>query len=156
MALLQNLITHADKIIQHLRCTPSTLLHGNFFPGNIHMHADGTLTVYDWEETAIGPGILDLVTFIQASRWWFDPLPIAVSAITDHYRQRLQLANGFIWADDDWQRQYDHALLWIFITQWIDLLAAIPDSMLSSRLPQLNAIWLEPVYAAALRRLPEA
>jgi hypothetical protein len=42
------------------------------------------------------------------------------------------------------------------MTQWLDLLATIPDSVLESRIEHLETAWLKPVMEAAERRLPRA
>ncbi|MBW8009903.1 MAG: aminoglycoside phosphotransferase family protein [Chloroflexi bacterium] len=152
--LLDRLISHSGDIRKQLQLSPATLLHGEYWPGNIHVHSDGSLTIYDWEETSIGPAILDLVTFVQSSRWWFDPLPIAQEELIAHYRSRLAQATGYAWSDDDWEIQYDYALMWVFIAEWIDLLATIPNTVLFSRIPQLEKLWLKPVREAASRRMP--
>jgi aminoglycoside phosphotransferase (APT) family kinase protein len=133
-----------------------TLLHGDYWPGNINVHSDGSLTVYDWEKAAIGPPILDLLNFVKASFWWFEPLPISQEEIVDHYRTRIKLANGYIWKQAEWEALWDYAKLWTFMTQWLDLLATIPDSVLESRIEHLETAWLKPVMEAAERRLPRA
>ena len=153
ISITKKIIKSTGKILKKLRNTFATLLHGDYWPGNIHMHKNGTLTVYDWEQAAIGPGILDLVNFVQNSTWWFAPLPITVSEITDHYRSRLMQAGSYSYEEEEWDMLWDHALLWIFIAEWVDLLSHMPDSMLNTRLPAINAVLLEPIKLAAKRRL---
>jgi thiamine kinase-like enzyme len=153
--LLNGILGQLDEINAQMHKSPSTLLHGDFWPGNINVHSDGSLTVYDWEEAAIGPAIVDLITFVHTSQWWFDPLPISGEELIAHYRERLTLANGYTWTDEDWEEQADYAMMWVFISEWMDLLATIPDSVLNERLPLLNAVWLDPLRNAADRRLPK-
>lgn len=153
MQLLNHILSHMDDVNKNLHISPATLLHGDYFPGNINVHPDGNLTIFDWEEASIGPAMVDLITFVNTSRWWFDPLPINPDKIIEHYREKLFKANGFSWSDDEWQIEFDYATMWVFIVQWVDLLAAIPNSMLKERMPQLNDVWLDPLRAAAERRL---
>lgn len=153
--LLNRILGHLDELNAQLHKFPFTLLHGDFWPGNINVHSDGSLTVYDWEEAAIGPAIVDLITFVHTSQWWFDPMPISREEIITHYRDGLAHANGYTWNDQDWEEQADYAMMWVFISEWMDTLAAIPDSVLKNLLPQLNAVWLDPLRAAADRRLPK-
>jgi hypothetical protein len=69
------------------------------------------------------------------------------------YRSQLADKNGFAWEDSNWDRQWDYALLWIFLTDWVDLLAQIPTSILETRQADIEAIWLEPVSKAISDRL---
>ncbi|TAK12978.1 MAG: aminoglycoside phosphotransferase family protein [Anaerolineae bacterium] len=153
--IIKRIITHFDSVTGPLQAAPTTLLHGDYWPGNIHVFPDGSLSVYDWESAAIGPGVLDLAHFILNSRWYFDPLPIPSTELTAHYRGRMDLANGHRWSDGDWQTLWDCALLWTFAADWVDLLAAIPDTLLDERGPQLEDLLFEPVRAAAARQLPQ-
>jgi hypothetical protein len=120
----------------------------------MHMHQEGSLTVYDWQHAGIGPGVLDLVTFLQDSLWWFDPLPLKPQDLVAHYRQELAAAGGHIWPDQDWERLWECALLWNFLAHWIDLLAAIPASLVETRYDLFERVWLEPLRLAADRHLP--
>jgi len=153
IALIRKIIDQAEKITKFLLDYPTTLLHGDYWPGNIHVHKDGSLTVFDWEKTAIGPGILDLVHFTQLSQWWFEPLPISEDDIIQHYRSQLELANNTRYSVNEWAALWDHAFLWTFLSNWLDLLPSIPNSVLTSRLPQLEGLWLAPLRAAAKRLL---
>lgn len=155
--LFGRLVLHADSIAAALQQAPHTLVHGDYWPGNLHVTVDGQLTVFDWQHTGIGPGVLDLVNFVQASRWWYAPLPLAVDQLLDEYRELLAQANGHSWEQADWEALWDYCLLWIFIAHWIDLVAAIPESLIEARLDPFEEIWLEPLQRAASRRqLPEA
>jgi hypothetical protein len=151
--LLEQLIAHAENISTRLNQEATTLLHGDYWPGNIHVHSDGSLTLYDWEEASIGPAILDVVAFVQYSRWWFEPLPLAADTLIDHYRERIERANGHTWTADEWEELWDYALMWVFLTRWVDMLATIPDTILEARLGQLESVWLHPVSAMIKRHL---
>jgi hypothetical protein len=150
---LDTLLSRIEVLVQPLRSLPATLLHGDFWSGNIHVHPNGSLTVYDWQHTGIGPGILDLVTFIQSSLWWFSPLPLTPAEIVAHYRRALRQANGARWTNKEWNHLWDHALLWQFLTRWLDVLASMPEPILQSHQSLLAATWLKPVRQAASRVL---
>jgi len=155
MQVLKSLTDKAELIIAPLRKEASTLLHGDYWPGNISVMKDGSQIVYDWQLTAIGPAILDLLVFIKKSVWWFDSLPIDEQEIIEYYRKLMERRIGVTWSDEDWERLWEHALMWRFIQEWLDLLAASPDPVLLSRAEQLEKVWLKPVLAAVEKRLGE-
>jgi len=94
--------------------------------------------------------------FVQASIWWFSPLPLSPQVIVGHYRQRLQESSGYSWSDSEWEQLWDDALLWTFLASWMDLLEVIPDALLETRYDELRRVWLEPLLGAAARRWGEA
>lgn len=148
LSMLEDLVNQAGGIAQELKNIPATLIHGDYWPGNLLMASADELVTYDWQHASVGPGILDLVKFFHTSCWHFSPLPLSQTEITGRYRQQLKNKNGFVWTDRDWKRDWDHALLWIFLTDWVDLLAQIPTSILETRQTDLELIWLKPVYEA--------
>lgn len=154
-ALFKRLARHAGQIANALRRAPDTLLHGDYWPGNIHVDDQGRLTVYDWQQVGIGPAVLDLVAFIQSSLWWFDPLPVDPQAIIFEYRRSLSEKTGTIWANPEWQSLLDHARMWIFLTNWIDLLASTPAPILETRMQQLEDIWIRPLIDSTNQYLPQ-
>lgn len=149
--LLGRLVVHADKIAAGLNQAPTTFIHGDYWPGNLHIDKDGRLTIFDWQQAGIGPSVLDLVNFVQASRWWFSPLPVSTEEIIAYYRAGIANSLDYHWEEAEWETLWDYALLWIFIANWIDLVAAIPDSLVETRLAQFEEIWLAPLRAAAAR-----
>ncbi len=153
VAITEKIIANADEVIAGLRNSPATLLHGEFWPGNVHIHANSSLTVFDWEQAAIGPGILDLLGFIQGSSWYFAPLPVSATEIMDHYRGRLGLSGAYMFKDAEWDLLWDYAYLWTFVSDWVDILSKTPDALLETRLEGLNEVVIEPMLAAAARRL---
>lgn len=153
--LLRRLVKHADVIANALRRAPDTLLHGDYWPGNIHVDAQGRLTVYDWQQVGIGPAVLDLVAFIQTSRWWFDPLPVDPQAIIFEYRRNLSEKTGTIWANQEWEALLAHARMWIFLISWVDILASTPAPILETRMQSLEDIWIAPLLDGVSRYLPE-
>ncbi len=154
LLVFNRMVQHTDKIAASLRSEPTTLLHGDYWPGNINVYADESQIVYDWQHTAIGPGILDLVKFIQTSHWWFDPLPLENIEIITRYRSGIAKASGYNWEDDTWSILWDYAFLWTFISNWIGLLETIPNPLLHTRFSQLEDLWLKPIRTIVSRRIP--
>jgi hypothetical protein len=153
--MLEELVTQAEAIVHALKNLPSTLIHGDYWPGNLLTPSTGKMVAYDWQHVSIAPGILDLVKFFQISRWHFTPMPISQSEIAGRYRNQLANRNGYTWVNKEWDRDWDFALLWIFLTDWIDLLAHIPSSILETRQADIESIWFEPVLEAIIRRMRE-
>jgi hypothetical protein len=151
--LLATLIGQASAVVEPLREQPSTLLHGDYWPGNIAITDAGEQITYDWQQTAVGPGVIDLLTFVNMSGWWFNPLPLAREEMVEIYRAELEERLGISWDEESWARQWDHALMWRFLQEWIDLLAVVPDPLLEARAGLLDRIWLDPVAQAVDRRL---
>ena len=150
---LAHLILHAEKVIEPLKREPSTLLHGDFWPGNISVLKDDRQIVYDWQMAAVGPPILDVVTFVLKSEWWFGGLPIDREQITQEYRKQLAEISGKEWDDDAWEELWDHALMWRFLQEWMDLLAASPTTLLQTRAELLEQVWFDPLGEAVTKRL---
>lgn len=153
MNLLATLTMQADRIVTPLLNQPSTLLHGDYWPGNIAILADNRQVVYDWQMAGVGPGVIDLLVFVNKSTWWFDSLPISQEEIVECYREGFASMTGVRWEDDEWDMLWDHALMWRFLQEWIDLLAASPDPLLETRAELLDQVWLDPVIEAVSRRL---
>lgn len=151
--ILERLVDEADQVIQPLLEEPATLLHGDYWPGNIAVGEEDRQTVYDWQLAGIGPGIMDLLVFINKADWWFGPLPVDPQTLVESYRHQLADRGGVQWTDDRWQLLWDHALMWRFIQEWLDLLAAVPLPVLATRAEQLDRVWLQPVEDALTRRL---
>jgi len=151
--LLSRLVMHADKVAAPLRMEPSTLLHGDYWPGNVSVMRDGSQIVYDWQLAAIGPAILDLLVFIKKSFWWFGSLPLSQEKIIQTYRNRMKSRIGVSWDDEKWDELWDHALMWRFLQEWLDILEASPEPILEARSAMLEHVWLEPVIQAIENRL---
>jgi aminoglycoside phosphotransferase (APT) family kinase protein len=60
-----------------------TLLHGDFWAGNLLWKDDEIVAVIDWEEAALGDPLTDVATTRLDLLWAFGPA--AMSAFTDHY-----------------------------------------------------------------------
>jgi len=153
MRVLANLTLHADRVAASLRHQTATLLHGDYWPGNIAALPDGSQIVYDWQLAGVGPGVMDLLVFVSKSLWWFGSLPLESEEIAAYYRERMAARAGIEWTDASWDEAWDHALMWRFLQEWIDLLAASTDSLLESHVSRIDQVWFEPIRTAMQRRL---
>lgn len=142
-----------EAIIEVLKNSPTTLLHGDYWPGNILIHPTGGVIIYDWADAAIGPAVLDLLGFLQGSSWHYSPLPIPAAEIIDHYRLRLSQAGAYSYTKKEFSLLWDHAVLWTFATGWVSTLSKVPDSILPMRLNALEEVLFTPLRKAAARRL---
>jgi hypothetical protein len=156
VAMLAQLTAQADQIARPLLDLPGTLLHGDYWPGNIAVAAEGKQIVFDWQMASVGPAVLDLFTFVTKSQWWFGKLPVDPGEIVERYRNELAERTGESWPDAAWKVMWDHARLWQFLQEWVDLLAATPDALLGTNAQALEELWLEPVAEAVAVRLGEA
>ncbi len=150
---LNLLVKNADQLIAPLRSLPATLIHGDYWPGNLIVYPESTIFALDWQNSAIGPGILDLVTFVQESLWWFNPLPCPAPTLIARYRKHLQDQRGLSWSDSDWILLWDHALLWTFLVDWLEPLSNASNSTLSPHYKDLQRVWLTPVQDICSLRL---
>jgi Ser/Thr protein kinase RdoA (MazF antagonist) len=57
----------AKQVAEQLAALPTSLIHGDFYPANILVDAQGRIRVVDWETCGIGPAILDLAALISGS-----------------------------------------------------------------------------------------
>lgn len=153
MELLEGLISSADRIVAPLLRDTHTLLHGDYWPGNIAINEDGKQVVYDWQLAAVGPGVMDLLAFVNKSVWWFEVLPIGPDELVQQYQQNIAERSGKVWSEDEWSTLWDHALMWRFVQEWIDLLAMTPEPLIETWVDRLEQVWIEPVRAASDRRL---
>lgn len=60
-----------------------TLLHGDYWPGNILWREGHLAAVIDWEDAAVGDPLADLGNARLEILWWFGP--DAMAAFTAHY-----------------------------------------------------------------------
>jgi hypothetical protein len=151
--VLARLTEAADRVVEPLRRETSTLLHGDYWPGNITVLRNRSQVVYDWQLTAVGPGIMDLMVFVSKSEWWFEALPLSREEMIARYREGMAARTGAAWDLAAWETLWDHALMWRFLQEWVDLLAVSPNPLLETRAEQLDRVWLDPVAEAVARRL---
>jgi aminoglycoside phosphotransferase (APT) family kinase protein len=151
--ITDQILGNIELIADALKASPATLLHGDYWPGNIHIHQQGGLTVFDWEDAGIGPGVMDLLGFIQGSSWTFPPLPLPAEEIIAHYRSQLAQAGAYKYTDDEFQHIWDHTVMWTFVTGWVGHLAKTPNALLPIRLAALEEVLLTPLQQAIERQL---
>ena len=156
VTMLARLTAQAGEIAAPLLKLPATLLHGDYWPGNIAVVRDGRQIVFDWQMASVGPAVLDVLTFVTKSQWWFGELPVESADLVGLYRQTLAELGSVEWSDDAWQTAWEHARMWRFLQEWVDLLAASPDALLDASTEALERLWLEPVSEAVSSRLGEA
>jgi len=142
--LLSTLVGRAREIAAALCRLPFTLLHGDYWPGNIHIDSGGHITVYDWQRVSIGPGLLDVISLVQTSRWWFQELPLDESEILRRYRAGVERSSGQTWTDAEWHTLWGYGFLWVFLAHWLDVLASTPAPVLQTHAGQLTDLWLRP------------
>ena len=75
-AWLSSVIDRLDPVFDRLLGASQTVIHGDFYTDNTVYH-DGRLSVFDWEETAIAPGEIDLATLTYD---WHDEVVQACEA----------------------------------------------------------------------------
>jgi hypothetical protein len=77
-----------SPLLDTLAAMPQTLIHGDYWPGNIAVRKDGP-TVFDWQLVGVGPAPYDLASFHSLSRWWFGRVPLSLTEMRAHYLARL-------------------------------------------------------------------
>lgn len=148
-------LTHAaDAIAAPLRAETATLVHGDYWPGNIARPIDGRQIVFDWQLAGIGPAILDLVGLVQTTRLRLEPV-MPSQAMIDLYRDRADHLFKPEWDDTTFHVLWDHALMWLFVARWLPRLATMPPNVYAHLHPRFREVWLETLVAAAERRLTE-
>ncbi|MCA9973725.1 MAG: phosphotransferase, partial [Anaerolineales bacterium] len=65
------------------RPNPPTLLHGDFWPGNVLWHNGRLAAIIDWEDAARGDPLIDLARSRSEIAWILGPA--ALDAFTRHY-----------------------------------------------------------------------
>lgn len=152
LAILGQVISQSDQVAQALRSMPFTLLHGDYWPGNLLRDDDGELIVLDWQMAAIGPGVLDLLAMVTTSAWE-GAAPIEAADMVAAYRGAIARCLGRLWSDGDWAYLWDHALLWRFMQEMLPWAASAAADVYAEREARFEAVWLEPALAAARRVL---
>jgi hypothetical protein len=152
LSITEKIVEKIDDIIDVLQDSPATLLHGDYWPGNILIEKNSQLTVFDWEDAAIGPAVLDLLGFLQGSSWHFSPLPIPADEIIAHYRSQLAKAGAHTYSNREFDLVWDYTVMWTFVGGWVGRLASTPETILPMRLSALEEVLFSPLRAAFNRR----
>ncbi len=145
------LVQHADEIAAPLRAETHTLLHGDYWPGNIARPIDGRQIVFDWQRAGIGPGVLDLQLFILTTAMLLEP-PLALEELTTLYREEMAWRVAPGWDDARFALLWDHALLWHFLTHWLRRLAALSGEGYARIADGFERLWLYPMQEALQRQ----
>ncbi len=153
MTMVARLITQADAIAQTLKRAPQTLLHGDYWPGNISVDEDQRYVVYDWQTVGVGPGVLDLLVFINKSQLYYSPLPVEPEELISLYRYVLANQVGFMSSNEEWQRVWDYALMWRFLQEKVIAWSDPHEAWVGEDEALLKKLWLDPVTEAADRWL---
>ncbi|HLV37566.1 MAG TPA: aminoglycoside phosphotransferase family protein [Spirillospora sp.] len=152
ITLFHRLVHAAEAIAAPLRLETATLIHGDYWPGNIARPIDGRQIVFDWQLAGIGPAILDLVNFVQSTSLRLEP-PIPTQQMIAYYRTHAAQLFKPSWSDDCFARLWDHALMWLLMARWLPRLATMPPETYTRLHPRFRDVWLEPVARAAAHRL---
>jgi hypothetical protein len=142
---LAGLLDDPLPMLYPLRELPVTLLHGNPSPHHWRLTLFGDRRLTDWRSVAAGPGIWDLVRFVEATAA-IDGWPVAEETMIDSYLLRLHVGMpGFdsraarqalpaarclyaigIWLPRlaDWFQPFVHSP-----RTWASLLEASPDDL---------------------------
>lgn len=150
---LGQMLTQVEAMAAKLRAAPPTLLHGDYQPGNIALQDEDDPVVFDWQLAGVGPGVLDLITFVNAARWNRPDLPVAPEALIALYRSEIGARVGVQWTDAEWAALLDHALMWRFTQELLGWAANAAPADFAARAAQFETIWLRPVLEAARRHL---
>ena len=146
------LIQLADEIAAPLRAEPATLIHGDYWPGNIAQPIDGRQVIFDWQLAGIGPGILDLVGFVQSTRLLLEPA-MSPDEMIALYRQKQASYNPPGWDGEQFNRLWDHALMWVFMATWLGKLATMPPDVYNNLHERFFEVWIRPILTAVEKRL---
>jgi hypothetical protein len=154
---LGQMLTQVEVLAERLRAAPATLLHGDFHPGNVYLQDEDEAVVFDWQLAGVGPGVLDLVTFVNACRWERAgaqaELPISPETLLELYRAEISTRVGVSWSEAEWAALLDHALMWCFAQDLLSWVANLPPQDFPRYEARFRDIWLRPVLDAANRRL---
>jgi aminoglycoside phosphotransferase (APT) family kinase protein len=160
LGTIGQMIRQAEQVVQPLRGAPFTLLHGDYWAGNIVRDETGDMVVLDWQLAGLGPGVLDLVGMVTASQWQPYPaagaaaeLPLPPAKLVSRYRREIARLVGQRWSDSEWLELWDHALIWRFLQEMLPWLASASEAEFLSREQLFADVWLSPALAAADRRL---
>jgi hypothetical protein len=150
---LGQLLSQVEAVAQKLQTAPPTLLHGDFHPGNLLLQDEDEVFVFDWQLAGVGPGVLDLVTFVNACLWDSPAMPITAEALTQVYREEVTARVGIHWGDGEWVELLDQARMWCFIQEMLGWAANASPQEFAVREAMFRDLWLRPVLDAANRRL---
>jgi hypothetical protein len=153
LGTLGQIISQADRVAAPLRAEPFTLLHGDFWAGNIVRDEEGDMVVLDWQLAGLGPGVLDVVAMCKTTAWMTGELPMEEERAAARYRREVARLLEQRWSNAAWAELWDHALLWRFMQEMLTWVVSVPREEFEAREQAYEDIWLRPVLDAAGRRL---
>ncbi len=102
-------------------------------------------------QVCIGPAAYDLASFYSASRWLYARTPLCLTETRNSYLDRLNCLLDVPTDRALFDATYDAAQAWLFLTNWLPLVAERPPSVLA-RAHLFRAAISEPALAS-IRRL---
>ena len=152
LALLDN----PDPLLDILNSLPQTLIHGDYWPGNIAVKSTrdegetNGMAVFDWQFVGIGPAVYDLSCLHSTSRWWFGRLPYSLTEMRGLYLDRLNDLLGYKANSALCTAGLDAARAWRFAIFWPSIILQYSTFLLARR-SYIRTMVLEPA-TASLRR----
>ncbi|MDQ6695685.1 MAG: aminoglycoside phosphotransferase family protein [Chloroflexota bacterium] len=145
------LLDNPTPLFNMLSGMPQTLIHGDYWPGNISMRADGP-AVYDWQLVGVGPAPYDLSCFHSSSRWWFGRLPLSLTEMRNHYLERLNEQLGKKVDRYCFDMGMDAARAWRFAVLWPTVILEHHTNF-QANLHHMRSTAIEPAFASLRRSL---
>jgi hypothetical protein len=130
---------------------PQTLIHGDYWPGNIAIRQDGP-AVFDWQLVGVGPASYDVACFHSSSRWWFGRLPLSLVEMRTHYLNCLNEHLGHRVDRYAFDMGMDAARAWRFAVLWPTVIVENHVHLLA-RINFMRATAIEPAYASLRRAM---
>ncbi len=152
LMVLGQLVAEAETVARALSTQPQTLLHGDFHPSQL-LFADDEPVVCNWHLAGVGPASLDVVAFASALCLEHQATPADLAAMTRLYRHELARRQLAQWNDETWDMLWDFSLLWLFMQTMAGWAANTTPDDFAARAACFEAFWLQPLMAAAQRRL---
>lgn len=149
-----------SPLLDVLNAMPHTLIHGDYWPGNIGVRSapDHDLAqtdapaVFDWQFAGVGPSSYDLACFHATSRWWFGRLPLSLVEMRRHYLSRLNTLLDTRIDRSFFDLSLDAARAWRFATFWPHAILK-HNIYLQARRSYLHTTLLAPALASLKRCL---
>lgn len=157
LRLWLDLTDDPSHLLDILNVMPQTLIHGDYWPGNIGVHPstdraypDDMPAVFDWQFAGIGPAAYDLACLHATSRWWFGSLPLSLAEMRRHYLSRLGALLGERIDRALFDFNLDAARAWRFATFWPHAILQYTPHMRARR-HHLQTTVLAPAQASLKR-----
>jgi hypothetical protein len=158
MSAWLSLLDNPDPLLDILNSSPQTLIHGDYWPGNIALKsgqpalASSSVTVFDWQFVGIGPAAYDLACFHSTSRWWFGRLPYTLTEMRALYLHELNTLLGHKANSALSTSSLDAARAWRFATFWPSIILQYHPFLLARR-SYLRTTVLDPALSSLGRCL---